>query len=351
MAIRRRVARGPGAGEGRDLPGKAAMSQNTDRNELPGMPARRRRAGASAGALTVLFVILYAGALGVSVAMVYRNHFELGVLGVLLVLTLAPVGFVLLGFLHKSGPGSLEQRIEELARAVRVLGDHASLSDDARRVLNRQSERELLCSAIEEDITGENWDAAMVLIKELADAFGYRADAERFRRRVEEARHATQQREITDAIGYLDGLILQRRWDAAYADSERLLRLFPDARQVFGLRARVDQAYRTYRDELERRFLEAAKEGRADEAMSLLKELDSYLSSDEAEPLRELAKGVISKARDNLGAQFKIAVKDRRWQDAVRHGEAIIADFPNTRMAAEVRNVIDGIRMRAGATA
>ena len=140
---------------------------------------------------------------------------------------------------------------------------------------------------------------------------------------------------------------MQRRWDAAFADAGRLLRLYPDSSRVFGLRGRVEQAQRSYKEELERRFLVAAKDGHNEEAMLLVKELDGYLSPIEAEPLRELARGVIGKARENLGAQFKLAVQDKNWREASRVGERIIADFPNSRMAAEIRDVIDGIRIRA----
>ena len=79
----------------------------------------------------------------------------------------------------------------------------------------------------------------------------------------------------------------------------------------------------------------------------MLKELDNYLSPDEAEPFREVARGVISKARENLGAQFKIAVQDRQWASAAAIGRRIINEFPNTRMAAEVRGLMDGILSRA----
>jgi hypothetical protein len=79
----------------------------------------------------------------------------------------------------------------------------------------------------------------------------------------------------------------------------------------------------------------------------MLRELDNYLTPEEAEPLRELARGVIGKARENLGVRFKLSVQDRRWREAAEVGEQIIRDFPNTRMAAEVREVIDGVRARA----
>ena len=132
---------------------------------------------------------------------------------------------------------------------------------------------------------------------------------------------------------------------------DRIQRLFPDSSRVLSLRSRVEQAQAAYKADLERRFLMAAQEGHADNALTLLKELDPYLTIVEGEPLRELARGVIGKARDNLGAQFKLAVQDRRWRQAASIGEQIIAEFPNSRMAAEVRDVIDGIRIRANEVA
>ena len=67
----------------------------------------------------------------------------------------------------------------------------------------------------------------------------------------------------------------------------------------------------------------------------------------EAEPYREVAKGVIGQARENLGVQFKLAVQDRQWHIAAAVGDRIIKEFPNSRMAQEIREVIDGIREQA----
>ena len=80
--------------------------------------------------------------------------------------------------------------------------------------------------------------------------------------------------------------------------------------------------------------------------MEMLKELDAYLTEDEAGPYREVARGVIGKARDNLGVQFKLAVQDRRWDRASQLGDRIIEQFPNSRMAGEVRGMLDSIRAR-----
>jgi hypothetical protein len=316
------------------------MTQIDDAAVLPGTRSRT-------SPILIWLALVYAVALGLSVWLILRGQEQLGSIGALMVLTLGPVAFTIAIAHTDRRQQLLVDRVEELTRTVRQLNDHASLSNDARRVLNRQAERDLLRQAIEEDISNKNWDAAMVLVKELADNFGYRADAEEFRRKIDQARAQTLEREVSDAITYLDSLIIQRRWNEAFADAARIRRLYPDAPRTDGLKARVDEARASYQRDLERRFLQAANEGRPEEALSLMKELDPYLTVTEAEPLRERARSVIGMARDTLGTTFKMAVQDKQWREAARIGDRIMAEFPNSRMAAEVRDVIDGIRMRA----
>ncbi len=324
------------------------------------VPARPSVASTShAEAVTRLALVYGVAAVGaVSLAIFgYRSGNDgivaMGALAIVLVLAVAPISFASLAGVGRSGSGAGESDVL-LAEMVRVraavdqLREYQALSDDARRVLNRARERDLLVRAIEEDITSEDWDAAVVLCNELANRFGYREDAEQFRLRVEQARSQTRDRNVAAAIAALDGLIVQRRWDHGVAHAESIQRLYPDSPRAAGLRQRVENARDRYKTDLERRFLHAAQGENPDEAMSLLKELDAYLTEGEAEPFRELARGVIGKARDNLGASFKLAVRDHRWRDAAGYGERIIAEFPNSRMAEEVRAMIGGVRERAG---
>ncbi|MBL8761029.1 MAG: hypothetical protein JNL50_06965 [Phycisphaerae bacterium] len=269
----------------------------------------------------------------------------LGILGLVVVWAL----FLLSLLLRRTGVSALEQRIESLTAMVEQLSQQGSLSDDARRVINRARERELLRRAIEEDMGREDWDAAMVLVKELADRFGYRADAEEFRQRITTARAETLDRRYREAVSVLDGLIMQRRWDSAIAEADKIARLFPEVSRVTTLRPRVEDARGLYKADVERRFLEATRDGDVDTAMKLLAELDAYLTESEAAPYKEVARGVIGKARDNLGAAFKLAVYNKRWVEAADLGDKIIGQFPNSRMAVEVRSLIDGIRTKAAA--
>ena len=273
-----------------------------------------------------------------------------GYVGLFLFLTHAPLAWMLLAR-ARAGDDRVVRTLDSVSDSVRLLHDQSALSDDARRVLNRRVERDLLCRAIEEDIQTQNWDAAMVLCRELADRFGYLADAEEFRGRIEAARSEVQEHRVRESIAHLDGLIVQRRWDAALQEAGRIQRLFPESPKVERLRDRVTQARGVYKEDLERRFLDAADQSRIEEAMALLKELDIYLSEREAEEFREVARGVIGKARENLGAQFKIAVRDRRWSVAATLGRRIVAEFPNTRMANEVRGMMDGILVKANTSA
>ena len=241
----------------------------------------------------------------------------------------------------------LVHELRELRGAIDDLAQQSALSDDARRVLHRARERDLLRKAIEQDIAAQDWDAALVLCTELASRFGYREDAEGFRARIESARADTLERRINASIAGLDALIVDRDWPAARAEAARLRRLFPESPRTEGLRERVETARIAYKADLEGRFLTASSEERVEEAMALLKELDAYLTEAEAEPYREVARGIIGKARDNLGVQFKLAVRDKRWGDAARAGQQVIEQFPNTRMAEEIRGMLDHIRERA----
>lgn len=247
------------------------------------------------------------------------------------------------------GGGSSAGDSRAVVDAVERLMEHAALSDDARRVLNRRADRHLLRQAIEEDMHSGDHEAALVLVRELAERFGYRSDAEELRARIEAARFEAVEHRITESIGRMDALIGERRWDEAMTEAARVTRTHPDSHRVEGLRHRVEQARGLYKNDLERRFLLAAQQDRVDDAMTLLHEMDQYMTETEAGPLREVARGVIGKARENLGVQFRLAVQDRRWRHAAELGDRIIADFPNTRMAQEVRGMIDGIRSRAQA--
>ncbi|MFN0012555.1 MAG: hypothetical protein ACKVS8_13030 [Phycisphaerales bacterium] len=272
-----------------------------------------------------------------------------GLAGLVLWLIGGPAS-VLLAFIALES-SSLAQRVDAMTVAVRSMAAQSVLSDDARRVLNRSTEREVLRRAIMDDIGVGDWESGLLLCRELADRFGYRADAEELRQKIDQARLASIDSEVREGMALVDGLILQRQFAAAVREAGRLARLHSEEPRVAALPARVAEERERYKAELRQRFLDAAKMEQSEEAMKLMKEMDGYLSPAEGEQLREVARGVVGKVRDHLGEQFRQAVQAQSWGEAATIGRRIVQDFPNTKMAAEVRGMLDNILARANATA
>ncbi len=75
-----------------------------------------------------------------------------------------------------------------------------------------------------------------------------------------------------------------------------------------------------------------------DRSLEILRELDMYLTPNEALALQEAAKDVFRTKLHNLGVQFTLAVSDKRWSSALEIGQQIMKDFPNSRMSVEIRD-------------
>ncbi len=234
--------------------------------------------------------------------------------------------------------------VEELLRSV---NDRLLISDQAKRIAYRQRDRDALRDAIVQDIRNEEYEAALALVVEMAETFGYREEAEQYHRQIDDAQAQRRQELINNAIVRIDEICATHDWDRATHEANRVSRTYPDVANVANLHDRIAEARAAHKTELERAFLAAAENEDVDRALSLMKEMDRYLTPAEAEPYRETARGVIGQKRENLGVQFKLAVSDRDWIAAMNVGQQIISDFPNTKMVQEVRGMLDQLRERA----
>ena len=269
-----------------------------------------------------------------------------GIVAFFLAASFFPLAILLLDY-NKNLRADLSALTERFSELLGQIHEHTLLSDSAKRIAYRREERQMLRKAIEEDISHEDWDAAIVLVNTMADQFGYIEEAEEYRRHIDERRADVMYRRMRKAVEHCEALYSTREWTAAYAEAARIKRMFPEMPQVQDLEDRVRQAWHDHKQALEQQFLDAAGQSDAEEALEILKELDSYLSPREAEPYKEIARGVIGKARDNLGIQFKLAARDQDWERAVQVGERIMEAFPNSLMAREVRERIGVLRVRA----
>ncbi len=265
-----------------------------------------------------------------------------GGVGLVFVGTTAPLGFLLVSF------GGHFREAVKLRRAIDELRENSMLSDNAKRVLFRDRELDLLRGAIEDDIARGDYNAAITLCDEMSALFGQRQEAEAFRSRIAQARAQQYELEVQAAIDQFEASLDENNWAVVHQQAARIRRLYPDSHVVRDLEFRIETARNKHKSELEGRFLEAAEQDDPAAAMQLLKQLDHYLSRDEAQGLTAAAQAVILRHRESLGHAFRSAVNEHRWSEAAERGEAIIAEYPNSQMASEVRPMIEVLLSRAG---
>jgi hypothetical protein len=260
-------------------------------------------------------------------------------------LIIGSVRWALFG-VHGHATGLLEHQ-QAQQRSMDMMNQRLLLSETAKRIAYRDQDVELLRRTIANDVRGGQFDSAQVLVNEMATTYGLKEEAETHRERITQAAAEEREAKVTAGIARLQEILARHDFPAAAREANRLKRLYPEHEKTQDLQREVAQAREKYKQDLERQFLEAAQRDDVDKAVVLLEQLDQYLTPQEAEPFRETARGVIGKKRDNLGVQFKLAVHDKEWLAAVRVGEQIIREFPNSRMADEVRGMMDALRQRA----
>ena len=245
------------------------------------------------------------------------------------------------------GAAAAPTGMEDLRAILAEIHEHTMLSDSAKRVLFRDREIAMLRNAIEEDISRGDHNAAISLCDDMGQLFGYREEAEAFRARIAQSRTDQYEVQVQNAIEQLDGFLAVRDWPRAHQEAARIRRLFPESHLVHDLEQRINGAREACKRELEQQFIEAARREEIESSMDLLRQLDRYLTREEAERLAPLAQGVVMKHRKNLETHFKLAVADRMWAEAAEVGQTIMNEFPNTKMAEEVRSMIQLLRTRA----
>ena len=85
-------------------------------------------------------------------------------------------------------------------------------------------------------------------------------------------------------------MLARHDFETATKEALKIQRLYAESPHVRDVQRKVAHAREQYKHDLEREFLEAAKVDNVDRAIDLLKELDKYLTEQEAEPFRETAR-------------------------------------------------------------
>ena len=244
----------------------------------------------------------------------------------------------------------LNEAVAKQTATLDVIVENTRISDAAKSLAHRDQEVEALRHAIRDDIRLEKWEAALTLIDEMERRFGYKEEADRIREELDDARNDRIQTRLAEAIEMVESHFQSHEWSRAESEIDRLLNALPDDSRVLGLQDRMNTLRIQHKQELRAAWDDAVRRSDTDHAIDVLKELDQHLSPAEAQALQVSARNVFKEKLLQLGVQFRFAVSERRWQDALTTGLELIRDFPNARMANEVRDVLDTLRERARQT-
>jgi hypothetical protein len=250
---------------------------------------------------------------------------------------------------HEQSLAGLNEQMQQVCLLLNLMGENQLISDRTKAVAFREKDLDTVRRAIMDEIGRQNWEAALALVNDLAVVFGYQAEAERFRQEVAGKREDVVQRTIAEQMAAVDRYVNAEAWGQAMAEAQRVMAMFPSDNRMQHLPQEIEARKQACKKKLMDEWKDAVARHDVDGSIEILKHLDTYLSSAEAEGMQEAARGVFKEKIGLLRTQFSMAVQDHRWEEAIRLGEVITTEFPNTKMAQEVRDMMENLRQRAAA--
>jgi hypothetical protein len=276
-----------------------------------------------------------------------------GCVGLILVLTTWPLAIAhaaardALVARSEENMTNLSDRLQAMSVILNEVNEAQLLSDRAKAVAYREKDRDALRRAIREDMAKRDWEAALVLANEMESLFGYKQEAMRFREEVFRQQEEVFRRQINEAMGVIDRHCRAEAWSDALREAERLMNVYKGDPQVMALPQEIENRRQNHKKQLLDSFQDALARKDNDGAIEILKKLDLYLTRSEADAMQDTVRNLFKEKINDLRTQFALAVQDHRWGEAVRIGESIVRDFPNSGIAREVKDKIDTLRQRA----
>jgi len=238
----------------------------------------------------------------------------------------------------------IESLLQQQVKNGKELVGMAGLSDQAKSLIFYEREVEALRESVNALLMKQDYAGAEAMISRVESRLGLTEVAESLRSEISHTKDSTSDDKVLEAVNRVRDVLNDRHWSRAKRDAERLLALFPNHRVVTNLPNEIRQAWNAYKRQLLKQYGEAVRVNDVERSIELLRELDKYLTPQEGAALAESARDVFKKKLHNLGVQFAIAVADQNWAFAVATGEEIVNEYPNSRMAREVREKLDLLR-------
>ena len=243
----------------------------------------------------------------------------------------------------------LEKVAETLDRnraALTQINQSTRLSETAKTIAFRDADRQTLREAVFDKLQQQDFDTAYEMIDEIAHRPEYKDLAEQLHAQADKYRSATDQERINQVIVYIEKLFENSQWAKASTQIERLIKIYPNSEKAKAMRQNLLDKKEERKKALLTAWDDAIKRQATNHSLEILRELDLYLTPNEGLALQEAARDVFRNKLHNLGVQFSLAISEKRWAEALRTGRQIIRDFPNSRMAEEIREKWDVLEQK-----
>jgi hypothetical protein len=241
---------------------------------------------------------------------------------------------------------SVRTLIDQSNAMLTLIGEQQLISDRAKAVAFRDKDRDAFRRAITEDLEKSDYEAALALADRMEELFGTKAEADRLRAEIIEQRDAAVRLQVDGAMTLVERHIEAEQWQAAAKEAERLRVIFPAQPRIQSLLSDIESRRNGVKRHLLEQWHSCVRSRQTDQAIVVLRKLDAYLTPVEASSIEEDARLIFKEKLNALRDTFAAAVQQHRWTEAIRVGESIIRDFPNTQMAREVRERMDDLRKR-----
>jgi len=231
--------------------------------------------------------------------------------------------------------------VEKSREVLLQINQSSRLSETAKAIASRDADHQSLREAVFDRLQQKDFATAGEIIDEIAHSTGYQELANQLRAEADKYRDATDTERVNQVIANIEKLFESFQWAKASAQIEKLIAVSPESEKAKAMRQKLLDKKQERKKVILNAWDDAVKRQATDRSLEILKELDMYLTPNEGLALQEAARDVFRNKLHNLGVQFSLAVSSKQWDKALKTGEQIMRDFPNSRMSEEIREKWD----------
>ena len=217
------------------------------------------------------------------------------------------------------------------------ISENVLLSDTLKSIAFRDKDLKTIEETAMLNIRKGNNETAEWLIEQIRTKLGAEKLAEKLKTEMTRTLQLSVEEQALEHVKHLESLWMIHDYKIAAAEETELIEKYPEQESIQKLRGQTETKRLQHKQDLLKKLEEASSKNDHDRSVEILKMLDNHLTPTEAAALQETARDVLKTRLHNMGVQFSIAVTSKEWSKALKLGQTIVKEYPNSRMAEEVR--------------